>query len=131
VSGLSHAALYCGLLVLFGRTLLPGREALVSRLARRFRDPLPPAVARYTRGVTWAWCLFAGGQLAGSAALLLWGREAVWSLFINALDLPLVVAMFAAEYACRLVMVAPADRVGPLEAIRAFSSRNNALPRES
>jgi uncharacterized membrane protein len=120
----THAALYLGLLLLFGRTLLPRREALVTRLARRFEDPLPPVVARYTRGVTWAWALFAAGQLAASALLLALAPAATWSFFVNALEWPLIAAMFLGEYACRLLVVPRRHRVGPLAAIRAFARRD-------
>jgi uncharacterized membrane protein len=125
-SFVTHAALYLGLLVVFGRTLLPGREPLVTRLARRFEDPLPPVVARYTRGVTWAWALFAAGQLAGSALLLCLAPAATWSLFVNALEWPLIAAMFAAEYACRVAIVPRRHRVGAVTAVRAFLRRDAA-----
>jgi uncharacterized membrane protein len=45
---------------------------------------------------------------------------AVWSAFANLLNLPLLVLMFAAEYVARLCLLAPSDRAGPLEAIRAY-----------
>jgi uncharacterized membrane protein len=122
----THAALYLGLLALFGRTLLPGREALVTRLARRFENPLPPVVARYTRGVTWAWALFAAGQLVASALLLRFASTEAWSFFVNAMEWPLIAAMFLGEYACRVLIVPRRHRVGPLTAIRAFTRRDAA-----
>lgn len=125
-SCLTHAALYLGLLALFGRTLLPGREPLVTTLARRFEDPLPPVVARYTRGVTWAWALFAAFQLTASALLLCLASPATWSFFVNALEWPLIAAMFAGEYACRLAIVPRRHRVGAATAIRAFLRRDAA-----
>lgn len=120
----THAALYLGLVVLFGRTLLPGREPLVTGLARRFEDPLPLTVARYTRGVTWAWALFGAGQLAASAALLRFASPGTWSFFVNALEWPLIAAMFAGEYACRLVIVPRRHRVGAVMAVRAYLHRD-------
>lgn len=64
----------------FGRTLLPGSQALISRISEALRrEPLPPEVARYTRRVTWFWVgyfLF----VAIEAATLPWlvSRETWW-----------------------------------------------------
>lgn len=97
VSGASHLAINSLLLALFGGTLLPGRTPLVVAMGRRLDPNFNPALARYARGVTWAWCGFFAGQIAGSALLLATAPVAAWSLFVNVLDLPLVAAMFVAE----------------------------------
>jgi uncharacterized membrane protein len=101
-SGASHASLNLGLCLMFGRSLLAGRgDDLVTGLARRLQGPLSPEMAAYTRGVTRLWCLYFAGQLAVSAALFLLAPRAVWSLFVNVLDLPLALLMFAVEYTYR------------------------------
>ncbi len=97
VSGLSHLAINSLLLALFAGTLLPGRTPLVVAMGRRLDPCFNPMLARYARAVTWAWCGFFTGQIAGSALLLGLAPVALWSLFVNVLDLPLVAAMFAAE----------------------------------
>jgi len=89
------------LLWFFGRTLLPGREPLVTSIARFVRGELAPEIERYTRRVTWAWCAFFAGLAAVSLALAAFAPLAVWSLFANALVLPLVAIMFAGEYGYR------------------------------
>lgn len=102
--GLPHAAAYLFLLWLFGRTLLPGREALITRLARTARGgTLPPEMLGYTRGATVCWCIFFAAQLAGSALLLGFGALEWWSFFVNLLNLPLLALMFAAEYLYRVL----------------------------
>ena len=63
---LPHAMAYIGLLAFFGTSLAPGREAIITRLARKIRGPLPKTVERYTRRVTLAWCGFFTLQLLGS-----------------------------------------------------------------
>ena len=40
----------------FGRTLQPGEVPLIERIARASMPPLSPALRRYTRGLTAAWC---------------------------------------------------------------------------
>ncbi len=103
VSASIHAVVYTALLVTFGMTLLPGRVALVTALARKMHGTIPDDMAAYTRGVTWAWCVFFAAQLATSLTLFLWAPIAAWSLFVNVLALPLLVLMFVAEHAYRMV----------------------------
>jgi uncharacterized membrane protein len=53
------SAAMCGWLALFfGRTLLPGREALIERIARVSDPDLKPPLVRYTRWLTALWCAY-------------------------------------------------------------------------
>ncbi len=124
-SAVSHATIYVGLLVLFGRTLLAGREPLITWVARRIRGSLTDGMLVYTRRVTIAWCLFFAGQLAMSALLFSLAPDTVWSFFINVLDLPLVVAMFLAEYAYRLRKFRNHSHGSIADVVRVFSERPN------
>jgi uncharacterized membrane protein len=85
----------------FGRTLLPGREPLVTAIARFMHGTLAPEVERYTRRVTAAWCVFFAAVAATSIALAVFAPLAVWSFCSNVLSYPLVGLMFASEYAIR------------------------------
>ena len=77
------------LLAWFASSLRPGREALVTSLARQVRGSLEPDVAAYTRNVTRAWCVFfAAAWRVRAAAGLRADRDLV--LDVNILDLPLV-----------------------------------------
>lgn len=102
VSALTHWAIYGGLLVTFGSTLRPGHDALITAMARRLHGPISDELALYTRRVTWAWCGFFAVQLTTSVTLFAFAPLVVWSFFVNVLDIPLVAAMFSAEYICRL-----------------------------
>jgi uncharacterized membrane protein len=104
VAGGCHAIAYLALLIWFGRSLQPGREPVVTGLARRMRREMPDKVVRYTRQVTIAWCVFFSAQLAVSAVLLLAAPQAVWSAFVNLLNLPLLMAMVLAEFSYRLIL---------------------------
>jgi uncharacterized membrane protein len=95
--GLPHAMAYSALLVGFGYTLLPGHEAILTRAVTAVRGPLPAEMIVHTRRVTLAWCCFFAAQLLGSLLLYLFAPLEVWSLFINVLNLPLVVLMFVVE----------------------------------
>jgi uncharacterized membrane protein len=98
----AHGTIYGSLLLMFALTLRPGHEPLVTAITRRLHSTVPDELAIYTRRVTVAWCCFFAVQLVTSATLLLFAPLVVWSFFVNILDLPLVVAMFAAEYMVRL-----------------------------
>jgi uncharacterized membrane protein len=101
VSALTHWAIYGGLLATFGSTLRPGRDALITAMARRMHGAISDELAVYTRRVTWAWCGFFAVQLTTSVLLFAFAPLVVWSFFVNVLDIPLVATMFGAEYVCR------------------------------
>jgi uncharacterized membrane protein len=101
--GLPHAMAYSALLFGFGYTLLPGHEAILTRVVNAVRGPLPPKLIVHTRRVTFAWCCFFAAQLVMSVVLYLFAPFEAWSFFINVLNLPLVVLMFVAEGLYRLI----------------------------
>lgn len=92
-----------GLMALvFGHTLLGGREPLISQLARRIhRDDYSPAIARYTRQATWAWTLYFVAMGLTSVVLFVSAPLAIWSYFVNFISFLTLGAMFVAEYAVR------------------------------
>lgn len=59
----------------FGRTLRPGQEALITRIARVGDPALPAHLVRYTRRLTALWC--AWFVLAALLALV-WVRSFPW-----------------------------------------------------
>jgi uncharacterized membrane protein len=101
VSGCFHAGAYLSLLCWFSGSLRPGREPVVTLLARRIRASMPDKVVQYTRQVTIAWCVFFAAQIATSAGLLLMAPRSSWFMFITMLNLPLLAAMTVAEFGCR------------------------------
>jgi len=129
--GVPHAAAYLFMLWLFGRTLLPGREAIITRLARHTRGTLPPAMERYTRNLTFAWCVFFAAQLAGSGLLLRYGSIESWSLFINVLSFPLVALMFAGDYLYRVIRYRDSPQSSIAKAVQAYAKdrASSLLPR--
>ena len=96
MSGVAHMLLYGWLLALFGQSLRAGRESLVTGVARRVNPAFHAGMARYTRGVTMAWCLLFAGELAGSAALLAWA-PGWWAWFVGGLHLAPAGALMVAE----------------------------------
>ena len=118
--GIPHAAIYLFLLWLFGRTLLPGKEPLVTRLARRVHGVLQPDLEVYTRRLSVAWCVFFTAQLAISALLFELASPGTWSFFINLMNFPLLALMFAGEYLYRITRHPGFPRASIPTAIEAF-----------
>jgi uncharacterized membrane protein len=121
LAGLPHAATYLFLLWFFGRTLIPGKDALITSVARRFHGTLPDYMESYTRRLTASWCLFFAGQLAGSVLLLGFASLSTWSFFVNVLNLPLVAAMFVADYLYRTLRFPRYAHPSIAQAIVAFA----------
>jgi uncharacterized membrane protein len=96
-----HATAYLGMLTLFAASLAPGREAIITTVARRARGTLSDELLRYTRAVTILWCGFFIAQLAASLLLWLFAPLVWWSAFVNLGTVPLVLLMFGAELAYR------------------------------
>lgn len=88
----------------FARTLVPGREALVTRIARLVRDgELPEPLVVHTRRVTWLWAVALALMAAVSTVLARFAEPATWSFFTNILSYALLGLLFVLEYLYRLV----------------------------
>jgi len=59
----------------FGRTLRPGQEPLITRIARVSDPALPLPLQRYTRGLTAVWC---GYFVLAALLALLFGHSTWW-----------------------------------------------------
>jgi len=120
-AGVSHAVIYLSLLALFGTSLRPEKDDLITGLARRLRGGLADDMLAYTHGVTIAWRAFFAAQLATSALLFVLAPRAIWSLFVNVLDAPLVVVMFATEYGIRRLRFRNYPHISIIETVRTFA----------
>ena len=98
---IEHIATNMMLCWFFAHTLFGGRTPIITTLARSIHPDIPDDVVRYTRTVTLAWSLFFVAQILLSLLIYSAAPISMWSLFANVLNWPLVILMFAAEYACR------------------------------
>ncbi|GAC1302437.1 MAG: hypothetical protein NVSMB10_03400 [Steroidobacteraceae bacterium] len=111
---------YALLAASFGRSLLPDRTALCTRLADRVHGPLSALEVRYTRHVTVAWTVFFAGVAVVSILLYSFAPLQLWSVYVNFCVLPLVGAMFLGEQLTRRRALPPAPRAGLLATLRVF-----------
>ena len=126
---LQHAGTNLMLAAVFGTTLLRGRQPLVSRLAETVhRTRLTPEVQRYTRQVTLAWTLFFLATALVSGVLFCCVSLEIWSVFANFLSFPLILLMFAIEYAVRLRILPDLEKHSILDGVRAFWNKPATLP---
>jgi uncharacterized membrane protein len=96
-----NTLIYGSLAFMFGRTLQPGQISLITQLATKIQNDLPPPIYRYTRHVTIAWTIFFALSVVVGIGLYYFVSFAAWSLFSNVYATPLLIGMFVAEYAYR------------------------------
>lgn len=119
ISGISHAGFFAALGLGLGASLRgPGPDP-ITRLAQRLDPNWRPGMESYTRGVAIAWTVFFLTQCVISALLAAFAPRAVWSLFVNVLDLPLVAAMFIGEYMLRRHRFPGHPHIGFMGVVRA------------
>ena len=128
---IQHLGTNLALGILFGRTLLSGRQPLVTHFALLAHDgQISPAKTRYTRGVTIAWTIFFLGMASISAVLFFFASAAAWSAFANLLSLLLIGLMFAGEHFVRLRVLAPADQSSVADTIRGYRLSTRRRPEQ-
>lgn len=104
----------------FAASLGPAREPVCTQLAGMLHPGMHPQLRQYTTQLTRAWAGFFWLMAATSLLLYCFSPIFVWSIFANALTLPLVLLMFAGEYLVRLRVLPPQDHLGPLSALHAY-----------
>ncbi len=117
---IEHAGTQLVLCLAFGRTLYAGREPMCTRFARIVHGRMAPPLAHYTRQVTKAWAGFFGAMAAGSTILFYTASPADWSLFAYFFTAPLIMLMFAVEYAVRKQVFPDMKHASILEGVKAF-----------
>jgi uncharacterized membrane protein len=114
-------AINLSLLIIFGRTLLPGHEPIISRLSRVLRGSLPTQLGVYTRRLTWLWTGVFAGLLLESVLLAAYAPLEVWSLFTNILNYLLLAVLFLGEYVYRVLRFRKYSHASPLQIVRGLA----------
>lgn len=111
---------YSIMAITFGRSLRKGSVPLCTQLADKVHGPLSPIELRYTRSVTLAWAIFFLLNLAATFLLFRFAPLRVWSLFVNFCSAPLILLMFAAEYAVRRRLLPQVQGSGLIATLRVY-----------
>lgn len=103
---------------IFGRSLLPGRIALISRIGERMRGELPEPVARYGHRLTLVWALFFVILGLESVLLGLFASPFWWSLFTNYINYALIALLFVVEYPIRRLVLRDLEHTPFIDSLR-------------
>jgi uncharacterized membrane protein len=122
---LEHLLFNSLLMILFGRTLLPDREPLISSLARRVHGTLPIEIAAYTVSVTWLWAIYFAATIVISLLLYFLAPLTVWSFFANVLGIPLAILLFVGEYIYRIKTIPNFPHVSIFKGIQAMAEHTD------
>lgn len=126
---IQHVGVFSLLAIGFGRTLVADAEPMITRFARIVHgECMALPLLRYTRGATLAWTVFFAAMASASTVLFFAGSMNAWSLLINVLTPLLIGAMFALEFAARVVVLPRALRTGLVESVRAVLHASRATP---
>ena len=117
---LQQAGFYSIMAFTFGRSLRAGSIPLCTQLADKVHGPLTALELRYTRQVTVAWTVFFLLDVAANFLLFEFAPLRVWSLFVNFCSLPLILLMFAAEYAVRRRVLPQIQGSGLIATLRVY-----------
>jgi uncharacterized membrane protein len=117
---LQEAGFYSLLAASFGLSLRRHETALCTQLADKVHGPLSAQEIRYTRQVTVAWTIFFLAITLVTMVLFATAPLRIWSLFANFFAVPLMLLMFAAEYAVRRRVLPHVQGAGMLAAVRVY-----------
>lgn len=106
------------LLFLFARSLLPGRQPLISRIAWLLHERPSSQLLRYTHRVTVAWVVFLALILLEVVLLGMFASRELWSLFSNFYNYLLITLFLLTEFYLRRFFISPVERMSMREFFR-------------
>lgn len=106
------------LLSLFARSLMPGRQPLISRVALILHERPSAQLLRYTHRVTVAWVVFLSLILLEVVLLGLFASRELWSLFTNFYNYLLIMVFLLSEFYLRRFFISAGERMPMREFFR-------------
>jgi uncharacterized membrane protein len=114
---------------IFGQTLLPGHEPLITRFRRLEVGHVTPAFEHYTRRLTLLWTiLFAVGTIVSLTAAIS-GNIEIWSWIAFVLLPALTAGLFLGEHVYRAYRYGAEGRTSPLRTLSVMFHPRAWLPR--
>ena len=90
------------LLWLFGRSLTPGRVALISQMAETYHGELPSPLAVYTRRLTVIWTVYFALYTLSVLYLGFINPGSHWSFYLNLSNYSVIALLVGGEYLLRI-----------------------------
>lgn len=112
------------LLVIFGRTLISGREPLITAIGEAARGPLSQSMRTYTRRLTQLWCLVFVTMILWSAILPWLEQPELWSWFTNIINYGVVGVLFVGEFMLRKKLFPTHNHPGFFEYLHIIARAN-------
>lgn len=112
------------LLFIFGRTLVNGREPLITAIGEAARGPLSQAMRTYTHRLTQLWCLVFVAMILWSAILPWLEQPELWSWFTNIINYGVVGVLFVGEFMLRKKLFPTHNHPGFFEYLRIIARAN-------
>jgi uncharacterized membrane protein len=120
------AVIPAALFIVFARSLRPGSEPWISRIATVMRGaPLPPPLVAYTRQITVLWCGVFVVMFASAVSLAIWATPEVWSLMTNVVHYLVLGAVFVGEFTYRRIRFRELEPWGLFEYLRRLVRTNS------
>ena len=113
---------------LFGRSLRPGREALISQVANAYHGELPPALALYTRRLTLIWSVYFALFAISVFYLGFVSSHSDWSFYINLFNYTAIALLLGGEYLVRIYLFRDLDHPSFIGFIRLLNNTRLYLP---
>ena len=111
--------------VLFAVSLLPGRVALVTQLARLHHDgELPEPLIRYTRILTLIWAVLLSAMAIEAGLLAYYANIATWSWAVNFVNPLILSAFFIGQFWYRSVRYSEYGKVSMVLALQKIMKPN-------
>lgn len=121
---LQHAGIHLALGASFAATLRH-RLSMIGMFAERVHGTLPPAMVRYTRGLTLLWCVYFFAMAALSCWVFVTLPWHQWSLLANVVTPGVCAVLFVGEHVLRYRLHPEFERATLADAWRAY---NQPLP---
>jgi hypothetical protein len=101
---LAPALGYLLTMTVFGRTLRPGAEPLITTYSRLAYGSIPPECVSYTRWLTLLWACLMGSFALANIALVLLAAPKSWVLAWTVVSVALMLGLFLGEHALRRII---------------------------
>jgi uncharacterized membrane protein len=104
LAALAPALGYLMAMIVFARTLMPGKEPLITMYCRLAFGYMPDECVAYTRRLTVLWTFLLGGFALANIAMVLLAQVNTWLVAWSAVSIATMAAVFVGEHVLRRIL---------------------------